>query len=101
MHQGPLPQTQEALSSVDSVSSSNYSLRTESNSTTSRGTAAVTLSIGGADIVDTTGNLIMTTRQVNIHSPTEVTYHNMPVVPPPPLICAVHLHCLTPAFLLW
>ena len=76
---GALPQTQEALSSIDGVSSS---LHTESSSTTSSGTAAVTLSIGSA--VDTPGNLVMTTGQVNIHSPTEVTYHNMPVVPPPP-----------------
>jgi hypothetical protein len=39
--------------------------------------------------VDTPGNLIMaTTGQVNIHSPTEVTYHNMPVFPPPLIRCA-------------
>ena len=47
------------------------------------GTAAITMSIGGAEMVDTPGHLIMNTGQSNIHFP-EVTYHNMPIVPPPP-----------------
>ena len=83
---GALPQTQVVSSPIESVSdgSMNSSMHTESKS--SDGSAAVTMSIGSAEIVDAPGNLIMNTGQVNIHSPiaTEVTYHNMPIVPPPP-----------------
>ena len=63
----------------------------ESDSNRLQGIAAVTMSIGSAEMVDTPGHLIlMNTGQLNTHSP-EVTYHNMHIVvpPPPPLIrCA-------------
>ena len=64
------------------------SLSAENNSITCmyHGTATVTMSIGSAEIVDTPGNLIMNTGQVIIHSPREVTYHNMPSIPPPSLL---------------
>ena len=76
--QGEHSQTKATSSTSQSISNSS---RVEN---ICQGTATVTMSIGSADIVDTPGNLIMTTGQVNIHSPTEVTYHNMPSIPPPP-----------------
>ena len=82
-----LPQAQVASTSFESVSHSSHSLSMpESDSNRLQGTAAVTMSIGSAEMVDTPGHLIMNTGQLNIHSP-EVTYHNIPIVStPPPLL---------------
>ena len=76
-----LSQTKATPSTSQSVQISSSA---ENNSSMYQGTATVSMSIGSAEIVDTPGNWIMNTGQVNIHSPTEVTYHNMPSVPPPP-----------------
>ena len=82
-----LPQAQVASTSFESVSHSSHSLSMpESDSNRLQGTAAISMSIGSAEMVDTPGHLIMNTGQLNIHSP-EVTYHNIPIVStPPPLL---------------